>query len=80
MPGNGKRAGRRLYAHSDLNHAQLFTLAGTICGDFLMTYDNASEVCGLAESHMFDTRVVPMKNTHHTKMLELLIGRDLAWV
>lgn len=80
MPGNGKRAGRRLYAHSELDHTELFTLAKTIRGDFLMTYDNASEVRGLAESHAFDTRVVPMKNTHHAKMLELLIGRDLAWI
>lgn len=74
------KAGRRLYRHSELDHEHLFDLAARLKGDFLMTYDNVKEVREMAEKHRFDTRVVAMKNTHHAKMTELLIGQDLAWV
>ena len=77
---NGKRAGQRLYTHNQLDHRQLFELVRHIRGDFLMTYDNAQEVRDLALQHGLDTRLVPMKNTHHAKMTELLIGRNLDWV
>ena len=77
---NGKRAGQRLYKHNEINHEQLFDLASHIQGDFLMTYDNAEEVQALAIQYGFDMRLVPMKNTHHKKVTELLIGRNLDWV
>lgn len=75
----GKRAGGRLYTHSELNHQELFKIAGTIEGDFLMTYDHSEEVCEMAHRHGFDMQPVSMKNTHHAKMTELLIGRNLDW-
>ena len=77
---NGKRAGQRLYKHSELDHEQLFKLVSQLQGDFLMTYENAPEVRDLARVYGFDMRLVPMRNTHHTDMLELLIGRDLSWL
>jgi len=77
--GKGKRAGRRLYTHNDLNHEALFDLAQKVTGDFLMTYDNDPEVLEMAHQRKFDTQVVPMKNTHNTEMVELLIGRNLSW-
>jgi DNA adenine methylase len=76
----GKRAGSRLYTHSEIDHEHLFSLCEKLRGDFLMTYDNAPEVCGLARRHGFQTKPVAMKNTHHAEMNELLIGRDLSWV
>ena len=76
----GKRAGSRLYTHSEIDHEKLFTLCESLRGDFLMTYDNADEVRTLAERHGFETKAVPMKNTHHAEMAELLIGRNLDWV
>ena len=76
----GKRAGSRLYTHSEVDHERLFTLCESLCGDFLMTYDNADEVRALADQHGFQTKAVPMKNTHHAEMAELLIGRNLDWV
>jgi DNA adenine methylase len=76
----GKRAGCRLYTHSEIDHDRLFTLCESFRGDFLMTYDNADEVRVLAERHGFETKAVPMKNTHHAKMSELLISRNLDWV
>ncbi|HEU4596166.1 MAG TPA: hypothetical protein VFS10_13570 [Pyrinomonadaceae bacterium] len=45
-----------------------------------MTYDDADGVRKLAEKHGFDTELVAMKNTHHARMTELLIGVDLDWV
>ena len=77
--GAGKKAGSRLYLHSMLDHEHLFALAKTLAGDFLMTYDNDRDVQELAHRHGFDTLPIPMKNTHHAEMTELLIGRDLEW-
>lgn len=75
----GKRAGSRLYRHSELDHDRLFATVGQLQGDFLMTYDIADEIVELAKRHGFDVEPVPMKNTHHAEMKELLIGRDLSW-
>lgn len=76
---NGKRAGRRLYAHNTINHEELFRLASTASGDVLMTYDNDGHVLQMAQRYNFATHLIPMKNTHHATMQELLIGRDLEW-
>jgi len=76
----GKRAGRRLYRHSDLDHQRLFALCAMLKGDFLMTYDCADEVVALARAHSFDMRLIPMMNTHHSRMEELVIGRSLMWL
>ena len=76
----GKKAGSRLYTHSELNHEELFEIASRLRGDFLMTYDEADGVRALARRYGFDTQVVPMKNTHHAKMSELLIGPNLEWL
>jgi len=44
-----------------------------------MTYDNAGDVRELAAKYGFETLPIPMKNTHHAEMTELLIGRNLRW-
>ena len=76
----GKKAGKRLYKHYDLDHAHLFAVCATLNGDFLMTYDNAEEVKKMARLHDFQMRLIPMTNTHHATMEELVIGRDLSWM
>lgn len=76
----GKRAGSRLYAHSEIDHERLFDECEHLAGDFLMTYDHAPEVVALAKHHGFATRAIAMKNTHHAEMSELLIGRNLDWL
>lgn len=73
-------AGRRLYLHSNLDHRKLFEETAKLAGPFLMTYDNSQEIRDLADQHDFQVSEVPMKNTHHTVMTELLISRDLSWV
>jgi DNA adenine methylase len=76
----GKKPGRRLYTHSDLDHDELFRLMSRVVGDFLMTYDNIGTIVDLAHRHGFDIRMIPMKSTHHARQTELLIGRNLNWV
>ncbi len=72
-------AGRRLYAHHDVDHGGLFDLATMLQGAFLMTYDSTEEIQRLARDHGFATLQVPMTNTHNVTKTELLIGRDLNW-
>lgn len=76
----GKRAGQRLYVHSEVDHERLFDLVSQIQGDFLMMYDNAEEVRDLVARYGFETRLIPMRNSHHVEMKELLIGNRLDWI
>jgi DNA adenine methylase len=69
----GKRAGRRLYRFSEINHNELFDIASSLYGNFMMTYDNADSVRDMAKRHGFRISTVPMKGTHHNEMFELLI-------
>lgn len=77
---SAQKPGARLYNCWELDHEYLFTLMAACAGDFLMTYDNQPEIRALAAQHNFDCETIPMKNTHHTQRLELLISRDLDWL
>lgn len=76
----GKKAGRRLYKHHQIDHEYFFTVCESLAGDFLMTYDEAEEVQAMAYRHGFQMRMLPMKNTHPVIMRELIVGRDLSWL
>ncbi|NPU98400.1 MAG: DNA adenine methylase [Candidatus Omnitrophica bacterium] len=76
----GKKAGKRLYKYHQIDHEYLFAICESLVGDFLMTYDEAEEVKEMARRHRFQMRLIPMKNTHHAIMRELVIGRDLSWL
>lgn len=69
----GKSAGKRLYRYSEIDHERLFDLCRLAQGDFMMTYDDAASVIEMAENRRFRVDRVPMKNTHHAEMFELLI-------
>lgn len=73
-------AGRRLYTHSRIDHRELFRVAQRLRGDFLMTCDNSPEIRELAREFGFHTALVPMKNTHHELMNELIVCRNLRWI
>ena len=73
-------AAKRLYTCWQVDHEALFAQMQRVRGDFLMSYDNTDEVRELAARFGFVTRPIAMKNTHHEKMTELLIGRDLSWL
>jgi len=60
----GKKAGKRLYKHSEIDHEELFRICESLAGDFVMTYDDAEEVKQLARIHGFAMRLIAMKNTH----------------
>lgn len=76
----GKRAGRRLYAHNELDHHRLFDMLAESGARFLMTYDHAPEIEALIEKHRFHAVQVVMKNTHHALMPELVISPEPVFV
>lgn len=76
----GKKAGSRLYTHAELDHDELFRICGELSGEFLMTYSNDWVTQQLARKYKLDMREIAMKNTHHAKMTELLVGRNLNWL
>ncbi len=76
----GKKAGKRLYKHCDIDHEELFRVCGSLKGDFVITYDNAEEVKQMARAHGFEMRLISMTSTHHAAMRELVIGRNLSWM
>ena len=70
---SGKRAGRRLYVHNDVDHQRLFRILADYEADFLMTYDQAPEILDLVRKHGFHANRVTMRNTHHARIPELVI-------
>jgi DNA adenine methylase len=76
----GKKAGKRLYKYHQLDHEHLFELVESLVGDFLMTYDEAEEVKNMVYRHGFQMCLIPMRNTHHMTLRELIISRDLSWL
>ena len=71
----GKRAGRRLYSHNQLDHRRLFKILAQSPVDFLMTYDRSPEIAELIAEYGFHAVEVVMKNTHHAQISELVITR-----
>lgn len=71
----GKRAGARLYAHSEVSHRRIFEALAGGTADFLLTYDHSDEVLALAREHDFNVAAVEMKNGHHARIDELVITR-----
>ena len=74
-PG-GKRAGARLYAHSEIDHAALFRILAEHDSNFLMTYDAAPEIIEMVHQHNFNAVCLSMKNTHHNRVTELVISAE----
>lgn len=72
-------ASRRLYAHWQVDHRSLFALLSKVRGDVLFTYDHTREIVGLAKEFRFEIQPIAMKNTHHARMTELLVGKNLDW-
>jgi DNA adenine methylase len=74
----GKRAGSRLYSHNDVDHEALFGLLASVRGAVMLTYDDAPEVRAMAARYGFHVEAIPMKNTHHEVIRELLIFKPAA--
>ena len=71
----GKRAGKRLYSHNQIDHRRLFKILAQTQVDFLMTYDRSTEIAELIAEYGFHAVEVVMKNTHHAQISELVITR-----
>lgn len=71
----GKRAGRRLYSHNQIDHRWLFKILAQTPVEFLMTYDRSPEIAELIAEYGFHAVEVVMKNTHHAHVSELVITR-----
>lgn len=69
----GKKAGKRLYTHNEIDHEGLFALMASVCGSVMLTYDDTPEARSMAERNGFRVETVPMKNAHHELVRELLI-------
>jgi len=76
----GKRAGKRLYVHNEIDHLRLFELLAESGADFLMTYDLSHEILNLVQEHGFFAVQVTMKNTHHARIPELVITNRPVFV
>jgi len=74
----GKSAGSRLYVHNSLDHDALFNLVSSARGPSMLTYDESEEIRVLARRHRFVISHVPMKNTHHRVMNELVLTRGYS--
>ena len=73
-------AARRLYPNWQVDHRRLFAELKRVKGNVLLTYDNTKEIVLLAEEFGFETQAITMKNTHHARMSELLVGKNLNWL
>lgn len=69
----GKRAGHRLYNHSEIDHATLFALLDETGCNFLMTLEASPEAVELVTDHGFAAVRVKMKTGHHESAQELVI-------
>jgi len=47
--------------------------------DQILNFDLTREIPSLASEFRLDTQAIAMKNTHHAKMTELVIGKDLSF-
>ena len=72
----GKNAGSRLYDHSSIDHAALFSILAEHGANFLMTYDPAGEIVELVRTHEFSAVGLLMKNGHHDRMREIVITSE----
>ena len=77
---SGKKAGKRLYLHHNIDHRRLFKMFQNSKCDFLFTYNSSEELMIMAYEKDFQSKLISMKNTHHNLMTELVMGRDLAWL
>jgi len=69
-----KKAGKRLYQYSEVDHDRLANLLKTVKGEFMLTYDYDETIIDLAEKYGFNYRKIPMKGTHNLIRYELLIS------
>lgn len=69
-----KKAGRRLYRYSEIDHEALFDVLAKVKGHFILTYDFDENIILMAEKHGFKYKKIPMTGTQHNLKYELIIS------
>ena len=73
-------AGKRLYKYYKIDHEKLISLCSKLTGNFIITYDESTEIEALAKKYGLKVGRVLMKTTHHIKKYELVISKDIDWL
>lgn len=76
----GKRAGRRLYEHHELDHAALMGVVASSRASVLVSYDDCPEAERLVAGAGLRHRTIAMRNRDHREMREILASGDLGWL
>lgn len=76
----GQKEGSRLYTYSEIDHRRLFRIAGSLKGDFLLTYSDSPEVRELIAENKLWFYQKTMKTSHHNLKRELIISKSLDWL
>lgn len=69
-----KKAGKRLYRYSEIDHDNLFKILKEVKGKFMLTYDYDENIINFVNQYEFKYKKVPMKGTHNSLRLELIIS------
>lgn len=69
-----KKAGKRLYRYSEVDHDRLSYMLKNVKGKFMLTYDYDESIISLAEKYGFNYKKIPMKGTHNSLRYELVIS------
>ena len=72
----GDQIGKKIYKHSNVDHAKIFQILADSNANFLMTYDMADEIVNLVHRYKFHAVQVKMRNNLHNSNSELVITRD----
>src|SRR5699024_192941 len=72
----GKKAGRRLYKHNELDHELLLETVQNCHGPAMLTYDDNEWIREQAENRGFDLATSTMQSTHLVTMHELVIIKE----
>lgn len=74
-----KSAGRRLYAHNEIDHERLFDMISKVKGRFMMTYDESEEIAELCQRYRLEYRRIKMSGTSNIERYEYVICSDFEW-
>ena len=70
-----RTVGSRLYAHSEIEHEQVFSILKKFSANFLMTYNHTSEIERMISRYGFHAVKIPMKNAHYKTVSDLIITK-----
>lgn len=76
---NGRGAGRRLYAHCDVDCKKLFEVIGTFLGPMVITYHRSVTIQRLADAAGIERHTVTMQTGHTKSKRELIMYKPASF-